>query len=133
MRSVLFMTETKTPNLTQFGAFVLYLVPVYYFLAAFFRSAHLNFIMSEMRFLAAALKRRRPRLPRLPLPGTGPGLRPRLRPFPPSRAAMAWSSRSLSDLSSESMLCVSIGLLRTPSYQGGFLICNHNRSKYNEL
>jgi len=78
--------KQKRRTLAEFGAFVYTWPNDPYFLAAFLRSAHLNFIMSEMRFLAAALKRRRPRLPRLPFPGTGPGLRPRLLPFPPSRA-----------------------------------------------
>src|SRR5438270_382893 len=29
----MFMTQTKTPNLSQFGAFVVYLVPVYNFIS----------------------------------------------------------------------------------------------------
>ena len=97
-------------------------------LAAFFLSAQRFFIISEMRCLAAALKRRRPRLPR-PRPGpagTGPGRRPR-RPPPPSRADIACSRRSLSSLSAAIICCVSIWLLRGTCYQA--VVGNSNRMK----
>jgi hypothetical protein len=70
---------------------------------AFLRSAQRFFIISEMRLLAAALKRRRPRLP---VPAAAPGPRPP--EMDPRRAEIACSSRSLSASNSEIICCVSI-------------------------
>src|ERR1044071_1852758 len=71
-------------------------------LAALFLSAQRFFIISEMRLFAAALKRRRPRLP-LPT-----AVRPRRPLMEPRRADIACSRRSLSDSNSEMICCVSI-------------------------
>src|SRR4029077_12461967 len=71
-------------------------------LAALFLSAQRFFIISEMRLFAAALRRRRPRLP---LPTAA---RPRRPLMEPRRADIACSRRSLSDSNSEMICCVSI-------------------------
>src|SRR5215471_3912936 len=72
-------------------------------LAALFLSAQRFFIISEMRLLAAALSRRRPRLP---LPAIL--ARPRRPLRDPRKADIACSRRSLSASNSEMICCVSI-------------------------